>query len=460
MTQRINCVMILHIPERCGASRGQKARGFPAPGKRRNPMKLKTCEYCGTEFDSALSQCPLCGKAVQPGATQPLPVMSAPYKPAGRHGKKKGGRFAAQPGQKKKTPKENPYRLPKPLMAGICAVLALAVFSGAAFALYQLSWFPKFLSAGEQEVLQSQPEQEPAEEAQPEVAAQAPGEKDYMNEEDYTPDEEEDEQEAIIACEALTLATSSITFDEAERFYNITVQRSPEGCNEEVSFVSSDETIATVNQQGKVVAINGGTAIITATCGAQTATCLVTCDFIAEEEELGAEQTLPSALNTEDMTLFYPGEQAPLIVSNVPEGAAIAYTSENPSVATVSSSGTITAVGSGTTTVRAEFDGEKLECIVRCKLDASAETGADADAEGCTISHADVTMAFLGEYFKITLKDADGNRIKGLSWKSGNTGVCTVDADGVVTASGNGTTTVSTTYGGKSFECIIRCNLK
>ena len=114
----------------------------------------------------------------------------------------------------------------------------------------------------------------------------------------------------------------------------------------------------------------------------------------------------------------------------------------------------------GWVTVRAEVDGVRLECIVRCKLDSSAESGTTADAEGCTLSHSDVTMAFLGEYFKISLKDADGNRVKGLSWKSGNTGVCTVDADGVVTASGKGTTTVSTTYGGKSFECIIRCNLK
>ena len=160
------------------------------------------------------------------------------------------------------------------------------------------------------------------------------------------------------------------------------------------------------------------------------------------------------------MTLFYPGEQAPLIVSNIPEGAQVTFTSENASVATVTSSGTITAVGSGTTTVRAEVSGTKLECIVRCKLDSSAESGADVDAEGCTLSHSDVTMAVLGEYFKISLKDADGNRVKGLSWKSGNTGVCTVDADGVVTATGKGTTTVSTTYGGKSFECIIRCNLK
>ena len=61
-------------------------------------MKLRKCEFCGTEFDAALGQCPLCGKAVQPGAAEPQPVMPAAYKPAGGHGgkfsKKKGGRFA------------------------------------------------------------------------------------------------------------------------------------------------------------------------------------------------------------------------------------------------------------------------------------------------------------------------------------------------------------------------------
>ena len=40
-------------------------------------MKLRKCEFCGTEFDAALGQCPLCGKAVQPGAAEPQPVMPA-----------------------------------------------------------------------------------------------------------------------------------------------------------------------------------------------------------------------------------------------------------------------------------------------------------------------------------------------------------------------------------------------
>ena len=430
-------------------------------------MKLKKCEYCGTEFDSALGQCPLCGKAVQPGSAEPQPVMPAAYKPARGHGgkfsKKKGGRFAAEPKKKEEKQKaENPYKIPKWMMVVICVILGLAVVMGAAFALYQLSWFPKILGPTEPVSMQEEVQTpEVTEEPQPETTEpSAPTERQYMNEEDYQPDETGEQPEAVVACEGLTLATSSITFDEADRFYNITVQKIPEDCNQEVVFTSSDETIATVNQQGKVVAVNGGTVVITASCGTQTATCLVTCDFVAEEPETSDEEQLPPALNSTDMTLFYPGEQAPLIVSNVTDGAQITYTSENPAVATVSSSGTITAVGSGTTTVRAEVGGTRLECIVRCKLDSSAESGADVDAEGCTLSHSDVTMAFLGEYFKITLKDADGNRIKGLSWTSGNTGVCTVDADGVVTATGKGTTTVSTTYGGKSFECIIRCNLK
>ena len=66
-------------------------------------MKLRKCEFCGTEFDAALGQCPLCGKAVQPGADEPQPVMPAAYKPAGGHGgkfsKKKGGRVVVGRGK-------------------------------------------------------------------------------------------------------------------------------------------------------------------------------------------------------------------------------------------------------------------------------------------------------------------------------------------------------------------------
>ena len=157
-------------------------------------MKLKKCEYCGTEFDAALSQCPLCGKAVQPGAAEPQPVMPAAYKPAGGRGgkfsKKKGGHFAADPKKEKEAKSaENPYKIPKWMMVTICVILGLAVLMGAAFALYQLSWFPKFLSPKEPVSMQ-EPAQQPAQEAASEPSQPAvPTEQQDMTEEDYQPEE-------------------------------------------------------------------------------------------------------------------------------------------------------------------------------------------------------------------------------------------------------------------------------
>lgn len=158
-------------------------------------MKLRKCEFCGTEFDAALGQCPLCGKAVQPGAAEPQPVMPAAYKPAGGHGgkfsKKKGGRFAQSPKKAKeeKQPVENPYKIPKWMMVTICVILGLAVLMGAAFAFYQLSWFPKFLSPSEPVSMQEQEaEVQPEQPAQEEPAPAAPTERQYMNDASHRSD--------------------------------------------------------------------------------------------------------------------------------------------------------------------------------------------------------------------------------------------------------------------------------
>lgn len=77
-----------------------------------------------------------------------------------------------------------------------------------------------------------------------------------MNEEDYTPPKQEETQveqpAATVTCTALTLSTNTVTFEEAEQFYGITYTREPADCTEEVLFSSDNESIATVNQQGKI----------------------------------------------------------------------------------------------------------------------------------------------------------------------------------------------------------------
>ena len=416
-------------------------------------MDLRTCEYCGIEYDASLTQCPLCGRNADVAAV-PVSGRTAQKKKKGgaRLAKNTKQKPSAAPAAPDAADDGNPYAIPKWMMVTICVILGVAVILGAAFAIYNLDWFGLKKSDSAQ---QSQTAGETSA-ALPEAPADTtPSEEQYMNEEDYTA-EPQPEKPAVVECTGLTLGASSITFDEAEQFYNITATVEPADCTQEVVYTSADESIATINAQGKIVAINGGSTTITVSCGTQSATCLVTCDFSFTEVP-GAEETLPPELNNTDMTFFSPGEQFTLVVLNLPEGQEVTFASNDPQIASVSSTGVVTAMGSGTTTVTATAAGQSFSCIVRCNLDSSAESGSGEPT--CTISHSDVTMSIVGEYFRLSLKDADGNKVSGLVWTSSDNSVCSVDSDGVVTAVGRGTAYVSTTFQGVSYECIVRCNM-
>jgi len=442
-------------------------------------MDLRVCEYCGTEFSADLTECPLCGKSVDPAA-EDLDYTTVPEetdflpngeesrpsakKPGQRLAKKKrGGKFAS--GSKKEKPAAAPqpaapadgnvYKIPKWMMVLICVFLGLAVVIGAAFGIYNMGWFGKRTSSLSAAAASSSSASSSSSSSAL-AGSQSTTSAQYTNEEDYKGSQSsQSSQTSVVTCSGITLGKTTVTFEETDQFDNLTYTLEPSDCTQAVVFTSSDDKIATVNAQGKVVAVSGGSATITATCGTKTATCLVTCDF--KSEETGAETTTPAALSTTDMTLFYPGEKAALTVTNIPAGASAVFSSADTSIASVTTGGTVSAVGSGQTTVTVKVGDQTLTCIVRCKLDDSTEkTGEDAN---CTISHSDVTMSVAGEYFKISLKDSSGSAVSGVSWSSSDSSVCTVDSSGVVYAAGSGTAYVSTTYGGKTYQCIVRCNL-
>lgn len=128
---------------------------------------------------------------------------------------------------------------------------------------------------------------------------------------------------------------------------------------------------------------------------------------------------------------------------------------------TVTNTGLVTAVGSGTATITVTVNSTKLTCIARCNLGDSAETGdtgsgSTSTSTNYTISHTDVTLFRLGESFQITLSDASGSAPPPSPGAS-NGGVASVDSGGTVTATGSGTATITATVGGKSYSCIVRC---
>lgn len=161
-----------------------------------------------------------------------------------------------------------------------------------------------------------------------------------------------------------TLDKKDFTLSKYAETYQLSATFTPAGGTGTVTYASSDTSIASVDETGLVTGLNKGTVTITASMpGAEDQTCVVRCSFTAPAGVSGAVGAL--ALNNSDITIKI-GETVRLQVSTSVTGTAT-WSSSNPSVATVASDGTVTAVGTGTTTITCTVDGKIGACIVRCK---------------------------------------------------------------------------------------------
>lgn len=123
-----------------------------------------------------------------------------------------------------------------------------------------------------------------------------------------------------------------------------------------VTWSSSNSKVATVSKAGLMTAVAEGTAVITAsTSSGHSATCNIT---------VGPVKATAISLNK--TTAFANiGRTVQLTPSFTPANASTkhtTWTSSNTSVATVSSSGLVTAIAEGTTTITAEAFGKKATC--------------------------------------------------------------------------------------------------
>ena len=115
--------------------------------------------------------------------------------------------------------------------------------------------------------------------------------------------------------------------------------------NTRVTWKSSDESVVTVDEKGKVTAVGNGTATITVTSvsGNYTATVAVTVKIPVEIEKISIE--------AEKETLTKIGESTELKVKIEPENAdaqKLIWKSENEMIAAVDENGKVTAIGNGT----------------------------------------------------------------------------------------------------------------
>jgi uncharacterized protein YjdB len=218
-----------------------------------------------------------------------------------------------------------------------------------------------------------------------------------------------------------------------------------------VSFSSSNPAIATVNASGLVVGVSIGRAIITATAVQDGVSGTSTIDVVQAPVASititpPGSQTVFQGLTLQLAATLRDGNQP----SNILTGRAVSWTTSNPAVATVSSSGLVTgnALGSAQITVESEGVTASVQVTVQPRPVA---TVALSPNPGSVKAGTQLQMT-------LDLRDVNGNALttagRTVTWESSNKPVATVQ-DGVVNGVTPGSVTITVTVDGKSASALV-----
>lgn len=212
-----------------------------------------------------------------------------------------------------------------------------------------------------------------------------------------------------------------------------------------LTWTSSDESVATVDQNGRVTALKVGSATITGRAlNGVRQSCAVKVSLI---------KVSSVKLNKTSVSLAL-GRTYQLRATLAPSSAAdksVRWSSTKENVATVDENGLVTAVGEGSTVIRATAtDGSKK--YKNCTVKVSA-----VRVKSITLNKTSATVK-IGDTLQLTSNVLPSNAsFNSVTWASSNLSVATVD-NGLVTGVSSGTSviTASTDKGKKKVSATIR----
>lgn len=225
-----------------------------------------------------------------------------------------------------------------------------------------------------------------------------------------------------------------------------------------VSYKSSDETVATVNQNGVVTGLTEGEAEVSATFNGKSAVCLVYVTgkpYVPEVPTTPTVPTEPTAstepTSTEPQTTVPPTEPKTFELSASSAGIEkgnfyvltsplknTKWSSSNESVATVDSKGLVEALSEGKAVITATADGKTGTCNITV-----TKTGT-----GLTIEYSEVKITKGKTFYNSA--DSSAN----ISWTSSDENVATV-SNGFITATGEGTAVITASSSKGTKTCFV-----
>lgn len=246
-----------------------------------------------------------------------------------------------------------------------------------------------------------------------------------------------------IKVSGITLSASTLAMQtEDVKQLSVTNITPANATNKALKWESKNTWVATVDESGNVTAKNPGEATITVTAadnGGAQATCKVTVTErtapVIKVTQIQLSQTRAS-LNE--------GKELQLTATVLPANAtnqSLTWSSSVEGVATVDSTGKVTAIKAGTTVITAtakDDSGISASCTVQVTVPTVKVTGITLNKTTASVVKGK-TVALTATVTPDTATD------KTIKWTTSNKNVATVSTDGVVTAKAAGTATITAT---------------
>ena len=211
----------------------------------------------------------------------------------------------------------------------------------------------------------------------------------------------------------------------------------------QVTWSSSDSTVAVLGTSGLLTSYKSGSVIATATSGTVSGTLVVTVNGL-KSITVGAPNASIASGATEQLTAtaVYTDNSTKLITSQA------AWQSSDPTVAVVSASGLLTALKSGNVTVTATWN--SISGTLGVSVTAGALSSITVTPVAFSIaSGQSKKLSALGTYADGTSLDVTSQA----TWSS-STSAASVDSTGLVTGSSAGTSTITATIGSKTGTAV------
>src|SRR6266702_4242825 len=214
-----------------------------------------------------------------------------------------------------------------------------------------------------------------------------------------------------------------------------------------IGWSSSNPSVATVNASGLVTGVAAGSATITAVSEGKSGGAAITVNPatvpVASVAVTPAATSLPTGGTVQLTAIPKDANGTPLT------GRSVAWTSSNGAVATVGSSGLVTAVATGSATITATSEGQSGSASI---------TVSNAPVASVAVAPASASVQ-VGQTVPLTAtpKVARGTPLSGrvINWSSSNTAFATVSSSGVVSGVAAGVATITATSEGQSGSSSI-----